>query len=398
MRINTNVASLQAMEANQNTSNSLGSSLEKLSTGLRINKASDDASGLAISDKLRTQASSILQSISNGNSAVALTQIADKAMSEQSNILDTVKTKLIQASTSTTSAEGRAAVLNDVKKLVEQLDNIASQTNYNGMTLLNGDDFTFQIGEKSTSNITLSTTEAANSTSLGIVIRGLATVTEAILSVGTVAAASKMYTFGAVSGSTTGGTGYNVGDTFTVKVENKTTGVNESFSYTVTQSDLDTSAAGGQWVRCAIATGLAALDTRITEGAAGQVSFTAATAAELHEFDAGKATGSTISAITGTSTLTSDLAKEFTDIVDGAINDLNVIRSEFGSTQNQLESSIRNMQTTHTNLKAAESVIRDVDYAQESATFNKQNIISQAGTYAISQANAVSQNVLRLLQ
>ncbi|MGE4463318.1 MAG: flagellin, partial [Arcobacter sp.] len=107
MRINTNVSSLTAQEAAQNTTKSITTSLEKLSTGLRINKASDDASGLAIADKLRTQATSINQGISNGNSAVALLQIADKSMGEQSNILDTIKAKLIQANTDTTSDEGR---------------------------------------------------------------------------------------------------------------------------------------------------------------------------------------------------------------------------------------------------------------------------------------------------
>ncbi|MEJ5168494.1 MAG: flagellin, partial [Arcobacteraceae bacterium] len=99
MRINTNVSSLNAQESANITNANLKNSLEKLSSGLRINKASDDASGLAIADKLRTQASSIGQSIANGNSAVSLTQIADKAMAEQSNILDIVKTKLLQAAT-----------------------------------------------------------------------------------------------------------------------------------------------------------------------------------------------------------------------------------------------------------------------------------------------------------
>src|SRR5574344_1811625 len=136
MRINTNVSSLTAQEAAQNTTKSITGSLEKLSTGLKINKASDDASGLAIADKLRTQATSINQGIANGNSAVALLQIADKSMGEQSNILDTVKAKLIQANTDTTSDEGRKSIAKDVKKLLEQFDNIASQTNYNGTSLL----------------------------------------------------------------------------------------------------------------------------------------------------------------------------------------------------------------------------------------------------------------------
>jgi len=283
MRINTNVQSLNAQEAATNTNNNLRNSLEKLSSGLRINKASDDASGLAIADKLRTQASSIGQSIANGNSATALTQIADKAMAEQSNILDIVKQKLIQASTATTSQEGRTAIAKDINKLLTQLDNIAGQTNYNGISLLQASATgagsstaqVFQMGEK-----------AANTISLGAGIQA----------------------------NTTGLSGMD---------------------------DLK---------------GVSAAD------------FTAASARGL-------------------------MAN-----VDTSINQLNAWRSDVGSTQNQLESALRNMMTQKTNIKAAESVIRDVDYAAESANFNKQNIVAQAGTYAMSQSNAIQQNVLRLLQ
>jgi flagellin len=96
--------------------------------------------------------------------------------------------------------------------------------------------------------------------------------------------------------------------------------------------------------------------------------------------------------------LTKEVAAEFQSVIDAAITDLNGYRGDIGSTQNQVESAVRNLMTQATNVKAAESIIRDVDYAAESANFNKQNIISQAGSYAISQANAVQQNVLRLLQ
>ena len=282
MRINTNVSSLTAQEAAQNTSKSITGSLEKLSTGLKINKASDDASGLAIADKLRTQATSINQGISNGNSAVALLQIADKSMGEQSNILDTVKAKLIQANTDTTSTEGRDAISKDVKKLLEQLNNIAKQTNYNGRQLISEDDgiaasdsHVFQIGEKATDTIKM----------------------------------------GAMTANTTG------------------------LSLTTLVGNI---------------------------GTAGTLS------------KANAATGQSL--------------------VNTAINTLNGYRGDIGSTQNQVESAVRNLMTQATNVKAAESIIRDVDYAAESANFNKQNIISQAGSYAISQANAVQQNVLRLLQ
>jgi len=284
MRINTNVSSLTAQEANAQVNKNLANSLEKLSSGLRINKASDDASGLAIADKLRTQASSIKQSISNGNSAVAFLQIADKAMAEQSNILDIVKQKLIQASTATTSQEGRDAIGKDINKLLTQLNSISTQTNYNGISLLQESAagtgaaaaHTFQMGEKAANIVTLAAGVQSNTSAL----EGM--------------------------------------------------------------EDLLTSAGAGS---------MSAIDNR------------------AHLLD-----------------------------VDSALNQINTWRSDFGSTQNQIESAIRNMMTQQTNIKAAESVIRDVDYAAESANFNKQNIISQAGTYAMSQANQVQQNILRLLQ
>ena len=285
MKINTNVAALTAQEANANTNRALTSSLEKLSSGLRINKASDDASGLSIADKLRTQASSIGQSISNANMGISLVQIADKAMGEESNILDIIKTKLLQAATATTSTAGHDAIAKDINKLLDQIDNIASQTNYNGIALLQTSSgsvstttgLTFQIGESASDEITTSGNIQANVTGMGL-------------------------------------------------------------------SGLKSLASGGG------------------------------------------------------SSLTAAQASSYLDEIDTALNSLNTWRSDFGSTQNQLESATRNMMTQQTNIKAAESVIRDVDYAQESANFNKQNIISQAGTYALSQANQVSQNVLRLLQ
>ncbi|NQY24974.1 MAG: hypothetical protein HRT41_13180 [Campylobacteraceae bacterium] len=113
--------------------------------------------------------------------------------------------------------------------------------------------------------------------------------------------------------------------------------------------------------------------------------------------DNGKLQLSALAAL-GEGELTKALADSFQSVVDDAITVLNGYRGDVGSTQNQVESAVRNLMTQSTNVKAAESIIRDVDYAKESANFNKQNIISQAGTYAMSQANSAAQNVLRLLQ
>ena len=294
MRINTNVSSLVAQESNANTNKTISSSLEKLSTGLRINKASDDASGLSIADKLRTQANGLNQAVANGNSAVTLTQIADKAMAEQSNILDVIKQKLIQASTATTSSEGIEAIGKDIRKLMDQVDNIAAQTTYNGTQLLQG-------------------TASAGSTTAGVAL---------------------------------------------------------TFQMGTTSADTIKTASGVHANTAGIAE-LATVKTGITSA-----KWSAKADAATNQ----------------------SAARALLKNIDSSLTQLNGWRADFGSTQNQLESSIRNLMTQVTNTKAAESVIRDVDYAQESANFNKQNIISQAGTYAISQANSTSQNVMRLLQ
>ena len=134
-----------------NNNKTLGNSLEKLSTGLKINKASDDASALAISDKLRTQASGIKQGIDNANSAIAMMNIADKSMDELSNILDTIKAKAIQMNTDTTNEDGRKIIKTDILKLIESYDDIVCRTNYNQTPLLNGcaSPFDFQVGDDS---------------------------------------------------------------------------------------------------------------------------------------------------------------------------------------------------------------------------------------------------------
>ena len=150
-------------------------SLNKIATGVTLNQASDDASSLAISSNLQAQASGYTQAIENNNSAIALTQIADGAISEQSKILDNVKEKLLQASTDTTSQEGRDALLNDIKGLLEQFDNIASSTNYNDTNLLQNsssdnsatNSLQFQAGEESSDLIETSSVQS-NTQGLGL--------------------------------------------------------------------------------------------------------------------------------------------------------------------------------------------------------------------------------------
>ena len=135
-RINTNIAAMNAhINASVNNRN-LDSSLSKLSSGLRINSAADDASGLAIADSLRSQASALGQAINNANDGISIAQIADKAMDEQSKILDTIKTKATRAAQDGQTTASRKALQSDISKLMQELDNIANTTSYNGKNLL----------------------------------------------------------------------------------------------------------------------------------------------------------------------------------------------------------------------------------------------------------------------
>ncbi|EAI7294574.1 flagellin, partial [Campylobacter jejuni] len=168
-RINTNVAALNAKANSDLNAKSLDSSLARLSSGLRINSAADDASGMAIADSLRSQANTLGQAISNGNDALGILQTADKAMDEQLKILDTIKTKATQAAQDGQSLKTRTMLQADINKLMEELDNIANTTSFNGKQLLSGG-FTnqeFQIGSSSNQTVK-ATIGATQSSKIGV--------------------------------------------------------------------------------------------------------------------------------------------------------------------------------------------------------------------------------------
>ncbi|DAB37588.1 MAG: hypothetical protein A2023_05095 [Sulfuricurvum sp. GWF2_44_89] len=166
-RINTNIAAMSAHTNATMNNRSLDDSLSKLSSGLRINKAADDASGMAIADSLRSQANSLAQAIANANDAVGIVQTADKAMDEQIKILDTIKTKAIQSASDSQTASSREAIQKDINRLIEQLDNIAKTTTFNGQALLSGtfSNKEFQVGAYSNQSIKAS---IANTQSLAV--------------------------------------------------------------------------------------------------------------------------------------------------------------------------------------------------------------------------------------
>ncbi|MCK9371606.1 MAG: flagellin B [Sulfuricurvum sp.] len=482
-RINTNVGAMNA-HANATMNNrNIDNSLSKLSSGLRINTASDDASGMAIADALRSQASSLGQAVSNANDGISIVQIADKAMDEQIKILDTIKTKATQAAQDGQTASSRKAIQADIGRLMESLDNIANTTSYNGQNLLAGG-FTnkeFQVGAYSNQTVTAS---IGNTTSSKIGTSSFATgvamsaegAVSLVFSTGT-----KSITMAAITVSNGAANGINkVADA--INNISDQTGVRASYRVETVMSEaiaagsiegltingivigaINSAKANdsdGQLVNAINAvkdlTGVEAsvdqggsLHLKSMDGRAILLSASAATTGITQGENIGQLTLSRLDAraivVSGTGAGVSTLAAsvlnlgsvrgniESTDaksiganaysssltdistgigagvtslrgamatmtIAESATKLLDKIRSDLGSVQNQLVSTVNNITVTQVNVKAAESQIRDVDFAAESANFSKFNILAQSGSYAMSQANATQQNVLRLLQ
>ncbi|EAJ6272153.1 flagellin A [Campylobacter jejuni] len=571
-RINTNVAALNAKANADLNSKSLDASLSRLSSGLRINSAADDASGMAIADSLRSQANTLGQAISNGNDALGILQTADKAMDEQLKILDTIKTKATQAAQDGQSLKTRTMLQADINRLMEELDNIANTTSFNGKQLLSGNFINqeFQIGASSNQTIkaTIGATQSSKigltrfetggrisssgevqftlknyngiddfqfqkvviSTSVGTGLGALAdeinknadktgvraTFTVETRGMAAVRAGTTSDTF-AINGVTIGKVAYEDGDANGALVSainsvKDTTGVEASIdangqlllsSREGRGIKIEGSIGGGAFINKDMMENYGRLSlvkndgkdisisgTNLSSAGFGANNFISQASVSLREskgqIDANiadamgfgsvnkgvmlasvssvsaymSAAGSGFSAgsgysvgsgkgystvLTTTNPITisaaSQLSKVYNvsagsgfssgstlsqfatmkttafgvkdetagvttlkgamavmDIAETAITNLDQIRADIGSVQNQVTSTINNITVTQVNVKAAESQIRDVDFAAESANYSKANILAQSGSYAMAQANSVQQNVLRLLQ
>ncbi|EHG8699319.1 flagellin A [Campylobacter coli] len=572
-RINTNIGALNAHANSVVNARELDKSLSRLSSGLRINSAADDASGMAIADSLRSQAATLGQAINNGNDAIGILQTADKAMDEQLKILDTIKTKATQAAQDGQSLKTRTMLQADINRLMEELDNIANTTSFNGKQLLSGNFINqeFQIGASSNQTVkaTIGATQSSKigltrfetggrisssgevqftlknyngiddfqfqkvviSTSVGTGLGALAeeinksadqtgvraTFTVETRGMAAVRAGTTSDDF-TINGVKIGQVEYKDGDSngalvAAINSVKDTTGVEASIdangqlllsSREGRGIKIEGSIGGGAFINKDMMENYGRLSlvkndgkdilvsgTNLSSAGFGAGNFISQASVSLREskgrFDANiadamgfgsvnkglvlaassiadymSAEGSGFSAGSGYSvgsgkgysaTLTANAiaissastiskiynvsqgsgfssqsglsqfatmktsvgnslgAKDETagvttlkgamavmDIAETATTNLDQIRADIGSVQNQLQVTINNITVTQVNVKAAESTIRDVDFAAESANFSKYNILAQSGSYAMSQANAVQQNVLKLLQ
>lgn len=379
-RINTNIAAMNAHMFAQKTNAGLDKSLASLSSGLRINKAADDASGMSIADSLRQQAQGLGQAIRNANDGVGVVQTADGALDEYTNIINTIRTKAIQAASDGQSTDSRAAIQSDIDRLLEEAQNIASTTSFNGLTLLNGgfQNKAFHIGAYSGETVKINIDDAQIA-SVGnfATSAGITAITSGALG----AATSLNVQLGTITVST----GSFAGTTGNTSLQNAQALVDlfnkdaQMEGVSIRATVVEATASTGHYT------------IRLDAGASFGVNSAAGTGVN----DGVVTSANTLDKIDVTTRADAEFA---IIIADYALKDINGIRSDIGSVQNQLEATVRNISVTQVNVQAAESQIRDVDFAAESANFAKLNILAQSGSYAMSQANAVQQNVLRLLQ
>lgn len=344
MRINTNVSALNTYSSLTSANASKSASLSKLSSGLRINKAGDDAAGLTISEKMKGQIGGLSQAKSNAQDGISLIQTAEGALNETHSILGRMRDLAVQSSNSTLTDDDRTAIAKEYTALTDEIDRISTTTEFNTKSLLTGNSdgsaqsFTFQIGANAGQTMSVS---VGNMDSSSLKVKDLQLLQ---------------------------GDKFDInGDAVKTAVENSDDDGLKGLKTTYEQKKSD--AKEGD-------------DTAVAELKEAEAAYKTALET-FSKTDEGKA------AIKADNPITQ---------IDNAISSVSDQRAALGAAQNRLEHTINNLGTTEENISEANSRIRDVDMAKEMMSFTKSNILSQAATSMLAQANSMPNSVLSLLQ
>ena len=381
--INTNVSSILTQNSLAKNERAMSTAMEQLSTGKRINSASDDAAGLAIASRMTSQIEGLNQAVRNGNDAISLIQTADGALIEVTNMLQRMRTLAVQAASDTNTAADRTALNQEFTLLRTEINRVGNNTQWNGENVLdqsfasNTGAYSFQVGANASQTIDLqigayTTTGAPTATTAATATTsadGAAVQTNTVTIAGTPA----------------------LGDTIAVTVGDK------SYVHTVVAANIgNNDAATHNNIATAIKTALgtvAGIDPPTVSGAV--ITFTAA--AFNTPFDISSSKG-LLGGINSSSVETAANANQSIVALDTAINTVNVGRAAMGATINVLVYAIENLANVSVNASAARSRVEDTDYASATTELAKTQIIAQAATAMLAQANQIPQTVLSLLK
>ncbi len=478
--INTNLASLNAQRNLSTSQSSLATSLQRLSSGLRINSAKDDAAGLAISERFTSQIRGVNQAARNANDGISLAQTAEGTLGEIGNNLQRIRELAVQSANGTNSTSDRAALDSEAAQLSAEITRTASQASFNGVNLLDGSfqSTQFQVGANAGQTIGVASIGDARATGLGsntlttagtvvgTVVTGsanngiaveagltlatanggtsgaisyaansgadaIATAINATGSaVGVTATASNSTTLSSLSAAgtvsfTLGGSTISAGVTdptdltsvaAAINGASGSTGITATFTNTTSKNSLTLSTNDGRNIAIGTfsSTGSGAQTvsfggTTLTEGATdtavktGTVSLssskgTITTAGANLDVFASAVTTSSFNSVAGLSLTTAANASSAIATIDAALSAVNSSRGDLGALQNRFTSAVASLQTTSENLSASRSRIQDTDFAAETASLTRGQILQQAGTAILAQANSLPNGVLALLR
>ncbi len=402
MRINQNIMAFNAYRNLSTTSTQLGKSLEKLSSGYRINRAADDAAGLVISQGLRAQISGLKQAGRNAQDGISVVQTAEGALNEVQTMLNRMRDLAVQAAnTATNDSSARTAAQAEVVQLKSEVDRITGSTKFGQQALLDG---SFGVTAATRTGFWSSSTYTVGANSAGtyrllIDVDGTGQVT-ANLTDGTYTGAQlAAHVQSAIRTALSGGNAAQQALATKVEVTSETVGAGFSLSIT---ADL---AAGHTFTLEDPMNGHFMPELKITPDYLASASATSASGSG-GVFQVGANNGDTISValasvnVSGLGISAIDISSNAAGaitLLDSAISTVSTTRGNLGAVQNRFESTIANLQVATENLAASESRIRDTDMAQEMTNFTRQQILQQAGTAMLAQANQVPQSILRLI-
>ncbi len=396
LTVNTNVASLNTQRNLSNSANALQTTMQRLSTGSRINSAKDDAAGLQIANRLGSQVSGLNVAVKNSNDGISMAQTAEGALQQSTNILQRMRDLSLQAANGSNSDTERTALNDEVTQLKKELDRISNTTTFGGRQLLDGSFgvTSFQVGAAANEIISVGIDEMSSESLEGTYFKqAFADAAGAATSGGV----------GTVSITTSAAAGGGAAKTVTVDVALKA------------GDDVDTVTA-----KIAAAVNDANIGIGISKDADGNLQAiikadseagVAVTGITFADGSGDKATGASMTAVTFDDTMVvADSSVKDIDIssaagaqsavlvIDDAIKQIDAQRAELGAVQNRFENTIANLQNIGENVSAAKGRIQDTDYAAETAALSKNQILQQAGTAILAQANQLPQAVLSLLQ
>ncbi|MCQ2041518.1 flagellin [Stutzerimonas kunmingensis] len=399
LTVNTNIASLNTQRNLQSSSNALATSMERLSTGSRINSAKDDAAGLQISNRLTSQINGLGVAVRNANDGISLAQTAEGALQQSTNILQRMRDLALQSANGSNDGNDRESLQKEVSQLKDELKRISDTTSFGGQKLLDGSfgSRNFQVGSNANETISVFIGAMDPSSLEGTIAektRATATLSGVDLAAAAIAGSAAGELKIKVGENDAVGISVSAGDTAQTladRINNKgIVGLTASVDTTgsVEKLKLDTAVVG---------------ETVVAGDATIDISGTAATVTAVFGATASNAgTSATVAAETKSVEavdVSTDLkAQDAIQIIDGAIKAIDSQRADLGAVQNRFDNTIANLQSISENVSAARGRIEDTDFAAETANLSKNQILQQAGTAILAQAKQLPQAVLSLLQ